>query len=337
MNSPWRVRKGFSSYHDELFRERREHLEIYLEETWAIPDHDDVINDFEENPYAGLIIVGDYINNRDDPDINRQKLINLIKKPETGVILVSGSKGSGKSYFAFDMIESLAEYYHPVWVGPPIKLPGWIGYAADINKLQKDDLAIIDEAQNIANSRRAMSGSNIDVATKLGTLRHADIKVVFISQSTKRIDVSIVEFADMHVKKEYSAVYGQKTERFDVDIFDKYLSNGMQEWNFIRSSTFMGMVLGRHLDWYTDEIGKSYSLFKNKKIANEFLSSMIDNEIHPNSIRNEMAVRGCVKSMKEWKKIIGNFEQFGTLGAVANMELMKEAGVRNPGGHRAKA
>lgn len=334
MKSPWRVRKGYQTYSDELFREHREHLAMYLEETWAVADHDAIIAEFEENPHAGLIIVTDFVNNKNDPEINRKKLFDIIALPSTGVVMVSGSKGSGKSYFAFDIaVEMFDRGNRVVWVGPPISLPDWIAYVPDVSHLKKGDFAIIDEAANVINSRRSMSEQNMDTTQKFYTLRHADITLLIITQTTKRVDVSVIEFADVHAKKEYSAIYGQKTERFDEDIFDKYLNIGMKEWNFIRSSSFMGMVLGKELDWYDDAIGKPYSLFENKADAKKFLMSMIDAEMKPNAIKTEMNVRGCKKSKKEWVKIIENYEKFGTLHEEDNRQALIDAGVKNPGAH----
>lgn len=304
---------------------------MYLDETWELADRDTVIEDFEENPHAGLIIVNDFVNNRKDPEINRNKLFDIIALPSTGVVMVSGSKGSGKSYFAFDIAFEMSQRGHRVvWVGPPISLPDWIAYAPDISHLKEGDFAIIDEAANAINARRAMSGRNVETTERFPTLRHAGVKVLIITQTTKRVDIAVVEFADIHVKKDYSAIYGQKTERFDEDIFDRYLNIGMQEWNFIRSSTFTGMVLGNELDWYDDEIGKTYSLFKNKPAAKMFLMSMIDAEMDPNAIKTEMNLRGCKKPKKAWVEIIKNYESFGTLKPEDNRQNLIDAGVANP-------
>lgn len=331
MKAPWRVRKGYQTYSDELFRENHEHLEMYLEETWAVADHDDVIAEFEENPHAGSVIVNDFINNRKDPEINREKLFDIISLPSSGVIMISGSKGSGKTYIAFDIAYEMHQRgYRVVWVGPPISLPDWIAYAPDISHLKEGDFAIIDEAANAINSRRAMSTRNVETTERFPTLRHAGVKVLIITQSTKRVDVSVVEFADVHIKKEYSAIYAAKTERFNDDLYDKYFNFGMQEWSFVRSATFVGMVMGNELEWYDDTIGKPYSLFKNKKVAKEFLMSMIDAEMDANSIKTEMNVRGCKKSKKEWVKIIDNYEQFGTLKEEDNRQALIDAGVKNP-------
>lgn len=329
----WRVRKSHTSYSIELFRENRDNLQIYLDESWEPNDHKSIVDDFKEHPKEALIIVNDYISNRRNPQTNRKKLIKLLNRPETGVIIVSGSKGSGKSYFAFDLIQEMSSQYRPVWIGPPISLPEWISYSPNLSGLRKGDLAIIDEAANALNARRAMTQKNVSTMERIPTLRHAGIKVIAITQSTKRMDVSLFEFTDVHVKKEYSAIYAEQSERFGVDMYDKYMSVGMKEWNLIKSSTFTGMVLGNTLDWYDDSIGKPYSLFENKEQGMLFLASMIDEELDSYTIASEMNMRGCGKSKKEWEAIIETYVSKGTFSNKGSKGLMESAGVSNPGAH----
>ena len=333
---PWKVRKSITSYTQELFRENRDSLQIYLDESWDPRDHQSIINDFKDNPYEALIIVEDYIRNRRDPQTNRDTMIKLINKPESGVILVSGSKGSGKSYFAFDLIQEMSSQHRPVWIGPPISLPDWIHYSPDLNGLRKGDLAVIDEAANALNARRAMTQKNVSTMERIPTLRHAGIKVIAITQSTKRMDIYLVEFADIHIKKEYTALYAERTERFGVDMFDKYMNIGKKEWNLIKSAHFTGMVLGRTLEWYDDSIGKPYSLFENRDQGILFLSSMIDEGLDSYTISSEMNMRGCGKSKKEWEAIIEQYETHGTFSNKQSIDLMDSAGVANPGAHLTK-
>ena len=75
---PWKVRKSITSYTQELFRENRDSLQIYLDESWDPRDHQSIITDFKDNPYEALIIVEDYIRNRRDPQTNRDSMIKLI-------------------------------------------------------------------------------------------------------------------------------------------------------------------------------------------------------------------------------------------------------------------
>ena len=92
------LRRGPNYYYDWIFRQNRSLLAHYLDYTWERIEHDSIIQEFTDDPFLGYLVLTDFQNNMEDLDINWSKLLDIIRQPGCEVIIVSGSKRSGKTY-----------------------------------------------------------------------------------------------------------------------------------------------------------------------------------------------------------------------------------------------
>ena len=165
-----------------------------------------------------------------------QKKITWNNMPKSGLILETGFRGEGKTTLAWwlaDMLRTTKGFPNRVVpFGLPesgVKLlPKWGQHPASTAKELYDlkpSIIVIDEAAFAVNSRRSMSKENVDFMDLFAITRHKQHLMIFISQTTKQVDIQIIEQADLFLMKKPSAlqvkmarpeVRGQAEEAFVV-------------------------------------------------------------------------------------------------------------------------
>ncbi len=128
--------------------------------------------------------------------------------PDTGIILILGHRGSGKSVLAYSILEYLHQkgrhknllvYNFP----KPEILPDFIQPIYDIN-FPENSAVIIDEAYIEFSARSAMSKKNKMVDMLNGLARQKDLLIIYITQDSTRIDINIIRSADVLMIKRLS-------------------------------------------------------------------------------------------------------------------------------------
>ena len=139
------------------------------------------------------------------------------KMPKTGVILETGFRGEGKTALAWWMADTLRKTKgfpsRVVPFGLPeagVKLlPKWaqhpVNDAEELFEL-KPSIIVVDEAAFSANARRSMSEDNVNFMKLFAITRHKGHLLIFISQTTRQVDIQIVEQADLILIKKPSAL-----------------------------------------------------------------------------------------------------------------------------------
>ncbi|ADI73521.1 hypothetical protein Metev_0615 [Methanohalobium evestigatum Z-7303] len=298
--------KGKNWYRKWLFQLHKEHLIRYLDERWEPEEHSTIISDFYEDPYLGYLVITDYLSNLEDPTKNFWKMINVIRKPGQDVILISGSKGSGKTYEGWRLLHALRKEYKVYWVGPPINLPEWAGYVATLDHLPQNAVGLVDESAIFMNSRRSMSKDNVESTELLAVARHQGRKVIFITQNTSRSDNSLTIWADVHIIKPYTSLYGKQTEREIVfDKRDQYFEPKNREWSYVKSTDLKYCTYkGYELDFYDEKIGTPFSVFENEDMAMQYAEAMAEQGYGAKSIQKVMRMKGMDKGQDFWQDII---------------------------------
>jgi hypothetical protein len=158
---------------------------------------------------------------------NEEKLMKFYKMISYGkskIIMINGGRGSGKTAFAFVIIEELhKDGYHKnifyVKTGDrPEWLPNWIKHVQVMEEVPNKSFAIIDETAITYSSRNFYSEENKSFTDRLVILRHKDVSVLLITQHTKLIDINIRRLADIIIHKK-----GANIEQEGKDGEDKYL------------------------------------------------------------------------------------------------------------------
>lgn len=299
---------GTNYYYNWVFRENRNLLHHYLDDVWEQIEHESIMKEFEEAPFIAFRVLQDFDSNLRDQFTNWYKMLDVIRQPGCEVIIISGSKRSGKTYDGWRILHSLRKEFEVYWVGAPVNLPDWCQYAPDVSYLPHGSVGLVDETAVFLNSRRAMSKQNMELLDHIPTMAHAGVKCIFITQSTARTDIALTGWADMHIRKQYKNVYGQSTERDIIrDRLDTYFDPPSKEWSYVKSNDFTGMYRGYTLDWYTDAISKPFSLFENKQMAMEYADALYGAGYDPKAIQLNMKLRGCKKDVKYWEKELKKF------------------------------
>lgn len=135
--------------------------------------------------------------------------------PETGLVLVTGDIGEGKSALAWERAEAWHDMGRPVLAydfteGARKALPRWVHHVSNVGELQKwkprrhergPALLVEDEAALKANGRRAMSSDNIEQVKLQAVARHKGFLVLLIAQSNRQPDVGLVMMAQTVLMK----------------------------------------------------------------------------------------------------------------------------------------
>lgn len=148
------------------------------------------------------------------------------------VIYLYGSMGSGKSDFAclltewalsmdfFDKIFTFHLHITDDRVPTTIKTE-YKETMEDIEESSDSILLIWDEAHKDLHARRGMSKQSVDITEFIHTIRHKDIKVLFISQRYMDVDTIARDLADIYFRKELRYIgNGRHSQKFGEVLFD---------------------------------------------------------------------------------------------------------------------
>mgnify|MGYP001560570997 CR=1 FL=1 len=136
---------------------------------------------------------------------------------ESKIILITGSRGSGKTATALSMAETTHKEnpsinIYMVAYPQPKLLPTWFHHVKKAEEAPNNSLLIIDEAALEYGARQSMSKKSKGLAAVLPILRHKDQSAIFITQNTGLSDVNLVRLVDSIIIKKPSFLQS-KTDR----------------------------------------------------------------------------------------------------------------------------
>lgn len=156
------------------------------------------------------------------PTIEKAKRISGWQQlPDTGLVLITGFRGEGKSALAWYLAEEAHKRKRPVVAFDFTKaaqnaLPRWVQHVDDtagigVLKPKRGEkgpaFLVCDEAALKVHARRAMSTENIEWTRLLAVARHKGFLVILIGQHQRQIDVGLVADADWVVMKRPSELH----------------------------------------------------------------------------------------------------------------------------------
>ncbi len=295
-------------------------LNDYLNTCIDIEDREWVRKVFNENPFIGKVAVSDYILNTENIDFNRYRVIEYMKAAGHEITVTSGSKRSGKTGTSVSMIEEAYRKDTSViktYIGAPnaeLERQGW-ETVATLEQMKKDAMAIQDEAAVFLGSRRGMSKYNVEFLENLPTISHKNIKNCnILSQSTKRMDIGVLDYSSTHIIKTYSDAFNLNVERgmiSDETIYEfmmprqnYIIPSNIKDWSFVRTGEFMCLMYCPLVSWYNDKVGKAFGRFDNEAQAYEFARVMFvqDEGFDGEYMAKYMHSRGLKKSKDFWNE-----------------------------------
>ena len=164
--------------------------------------------------------------------------------------------------------KAVAAYCFP----PPAAkvLPKWIAHVSsptEVSALRKPHIIIIDESIFHVNSRRSQSGENLDFTKLLGIIRHKDHLLIFVSQTSRQVDIQVIEGFDLVLIKAPSLLQVRSARaELRPEIEDAYnLFTSMR--GDTRTKVYMfdphkggtGMQTASMPTWWTARVSKAYS------------------------------------------------------------------------------
>lgn len=317
-------------------------IQRYLDECveWYSREYVRVL--FNEFPQLAQIVTEDFVTNSDDITYNPWRVTDFASKEGNEVNVVSGSRGSGKTSFSVSLIEAIHEANGatPAFCGQPnkeLESHGW-KWCVNLGELEKDDYALYDEAALFLNARRAMSSTTVDVLSYIPTLRHKEVDgIVFLTQSTKKSDVGLIDWCNAFFVKDYSDAFGTEVERSRIsdDMVLEFMMprpnyvvpSSIKSWTFCKTSKFKALMKMSQVSWYSDKVGKAYGLL-DEGTALRFAVEMIEHDLPLTQIRDIMKLRAPEEfdhNIKWWKDFSNQILENGGFQRPGDEESSEQA------------
>jgi hypothetical protein len=208
----------------------------------------------------------------------KPKRVRWQSVPKVGSMYIMGHRGQGKSALAWyiaDTFRKRAGYPKGVaaYSFPPEAqkaLPKWITHidsTSEVSSLKKPHIIVIDESVFHVNSRRSQSADNLDFTKLLAVIRHKGHLLVFISQTSRQVDIQVIEGFDLVLMKAPSLLQVRSARaELRPEIEEAYqLFSSMR--GDTRKKVFMfdphkggkGMLPSSMPAWWTQKVSKAYS------------------------------------------------------------------------------
>ena len=198
--------------------------------------------------------------------------------PKVGSIYIMGHRGQGKSALAWHIADThrkksgyprrVAAYCFPPAAARA--LPKWITHidtTSAVSALKKPHIIVIDESGFHVNSRRSQSSDNLDFTKLLAVIRHKGHLLVFIRQTSRQVDIQVIEGYDLVLMKAPSLLQVRSARaELRPEIEEAYgLFSEMR--GDTRKKVYMfdphkggrAMLPASMPSWWTQKVSKAYS------------------------------------------------------------------------------
>lgn len=200
-------------------------VQRFIDERCRMEDNDDLWGYFTKHPDVGVAIANNFMLGNSE---RMEKVLEILKEPLLTVV-VSGSKGSGKTAFSYWAGEEIhARYNMDVCAVNPLDfredlLPPYFYDVYDVSDIRDNSFGISDETQLSASARRFMSKKNLELSDSLTVQRHIGIPLLVMQQVMEMTDKNVFRMADNFMFKKYGLVQTLQQRKNRHDPFFKFL------------------------------------------------------------------------------------------------------------------
>ena len=206
----------------------------------------------------------------------KQSTISWRTMPSTGVLIITGHRGEGKSALAWWLAEQLRSQYRKkiATLGIPDEakkaLPKRITHVDTVEQIvdMKPSIVVVDEASIVANARSAMKTANLLWLKLIAVCRHKGHLLIFINQHNRQLDVQIMMDADFILMKRPTLLHLKFCRpEFREELQQAYeLFNDMTALGSKKKVYVVDFHTGNKKmlpasmpKWWNDKVSKSYS------------------------------------------------------------------------------
>ncbi len=192
---------------------------------------------------------------------------NLIKK-DSGIGIVLGARGSGKSAVGIKILENLyfltknkRNFFAIGFI--KAEMPSWINVVDTIDKIKNNSYVLIDEGGILFSSRKSMSPANKLLSELILIARHKNISIIFISQNSSNLDINILRQADYLILKPSSLLQKDFERKIIKELYTK-IGKEFKKYkdkkgiSYIHSDDFEGFVENPLPSFWTTSLSKSF-------------------------------------------------------------------------------
>ena len=196
--------------------------------------------------------------------------------PSTGVLIITGHRGEGKSALAWWLAEELRTKHRKkiatlgVPDGARSVMPKRIIHVDTVEQISdmKPHIIVVDEASIVANARTAMKSANLLWLKLIAVCRHKGHLLIFINQHNRQLDVQIMMDADFILMKRPTLLHLKFCRpEFREELQQAYdLFSDMTELGSKKKVYVVDFHTGNKKllpasmpKWWNDKVSKSYS------------------------------------------------------------------------------
>lgn len=244
--------------------------------------------------------------------------LNIIKHP--CVIIVIGSRGSGKSAMGYKILEYLKWTARPYVVGIPQKaqklLPDWIGSVPSLEDAPPDSVSLMDEAYMALHSRSSTSQYARKISNLINLSRQRGQTLVFITQEARQVDLNIASSANVIIVKN-PGILQVEFERIQ---FRKILAEAQKMFNAIDKDKNKWAYVYAPMSSFAGMMSSSLPAFWTPGLSKGYAEANLSNEVKP---PKKMAREEKVKLARDLRR------QTFSLGEIAKMLGVSKSTVKN--------
>lgn len=148
--------------------------------------------------------------------------------PFPGVVIIMGSRGSGKTGLAHEIMSQLhnrrglggALLLPIVPRGKSRLLPSWVRVVISASQLPKKSVCIIDEAAQVAHARRSQCATAVLLDNLISISRHRQQLIIFIAHHSRKLDINLIHDSDRLFWKQPTEAHAL-FERDELQLFTR--------------------------------------------------------------------------------------------------------------------
>lgn len=201
--------------------------------------------------------------------------------PFPGVVIIMGTRGSGKSALAHEIMNQfhrsrkLAGCMLLPTMLPQRKrrlLPKWIGTVTSVRELPKKAVCIIDEAAQVAHARRSQSERAVMLDNLVSISRHRRQLIIFIAHHSRKLDINLIHDSDRLLWKQPTEAHAL-FERDELQLFTRKAIEFFNGISGERAKLKATYVMDLHhlkfscfnnklADWWTEDLSNGFESFR---------------------------------------------------------------------------